>query len=93
LAERRVKAFIPPNPTSKRPHSYNPKGYKLPNLTECMFCQPDTTSRYLATILLAAAATWWISLSPEPTAPSRKPTLIKRSSLEGSGQLFESQLD
>jgi transposase len=39
LAERRVKAVIPPNPTRKHPHSYDPKAYKLRNLIERMFCR------------------------------------------------------
>jgi transposase len=44
LAERRVKAVIPPNPTRKHPHSYDPKAYKLRNLIERMFCRLKDTS-------------------------------------------------
>ena len=72
LAERRVKAVIPPNPTRKHPHSYDPKAYKLRNLIERMFCRLKDFRRiatrydkradiYLSTILLAAALTWWIN--------------------------------
>jgi transposase len=72
LAERRVKAVIPPNPTRKHPHSYDPKAYKLRNLIERMFCRLKDFRRiatrydkrvdiYLSTILLAAAVIWWIN--------------------------------
>ena len=71
LAERRVKAVIPPNPTRKHPHSYDSKSYKLRNLIERMFCRLKDFRRiatrydkradiYLSSILLAAAVTWWI---------------------------------
>jgi transposase len=72
LAERRVKAVIPPNPTRKHPHPYDPKAYKLRNLIERMFCRLKDFRRiatrydkradiYLSAILLAAAVTWWIN--------------------------------
>src|ERR1700684_3512386 len=72
LAERRVKAVIPPNPTRKHPHAYDPKAYKLRNLIERMFCRLKDFRRiatrydkraaiYLSAILLAAAITWWIN--------------------------------
>ena len=72
LAERRVKAVIPPNPTRKHPHAYDPKAYKLRNLIERMFCRLKDFRRiatrydkradiYLSAILLAAAVTWWIN--------------------------------
>jgi transposase len=72
LAERRVKAVIPPNPTRKHPHAYDPKAYKGRNLIERMFCRLKDFRRiatrydkradiFLSTILLAAAMTWWIN--------------------------------
>jgi transposase len=72
LAERRVKAVIPPNPARKHPHSYDPKAYKLRNLIERMFCRLKDFRRiatrydkradiYLSAIHLAAALTWWIN--------------------------------
>ena len=72
LAERRVKAVIPPNPTRKHPHAYDPKAYKGRNLIERMFCRLKDFRRiatrydkradiFLSTILLAAALTWWIN--------------------------------
>src|ERR1700727_1732243 len=65
LAERRVKAVIPPNPTRKHPHAYDAKAYKLRNLIERMFCRLKDFRRiatrydkradvYLSAILLAA---------------------------------------
>jgi transposase len=72
LAERRVKAVIPPNPTRKHPHAYDPKAYKGRNLIERMFCRLKDFRRiatrydkradiFFSTILLAAALTWWIN--------------------------------
>ena len=72
LAERRVKAVIPPNPTRKHPHKYDAKAYKGRNLIERMFCRLKDFRRiatrydkradiYLSAILLAAAITWWIN--------------------------------
>jgi transposase len=72
LAERRVKAVIPPNPTRKHPHKYDPKAYRLRNLIERMFCRLKDFRRiatrydkradtFLSAILLAAALTWWIN--------------------------------
>ena len=72
LAERRVKAVIPPNPTRKHPHPYDAKAYRLRNLIERMFCRLKDFRRiatrydkradiYLSAILLAAALTWWIN--------------------------------
>ena len=37
LAERRIKAVIPPNPTRKHPHRYDKTAYKARNLIERMF--------------------------------------------------------
>jgi len=72
LAERSVKAVIPPNPTRKHPHRYDKKAYKGRNLIERMFCRLKDFRRiatrydkradiYLSAILLAAAVTWWIN--------------------------------
>ena len=72
LAERRIKAVIPPNPTRKHPHTYDPKAYRGRNLIERMFCRLKDFRRiatrydkradiFLSTILLAAALTWWIN--------------------------------
>ena len=72
MAERRVKAVIPPNPTRKHPHRYDAKLYKDRNLIERMFCRLKDFRRiatrydkradiYLSAILLAATVTWWIN--------------------------------
>jgi transposase len=72
LYERKVRAVIPPNPTRKHPHSYDPRAYKSRNLIERMFCRLKDFRRiatrydkradiFLSTILLAAAFTWWIN--------------------------------
>lgn len=72
LAERRVRAVIPPNPTRKHPHHYDKRAYKGRNLIERMFCRLKDFRRiatrydkradiYLSAILLAAALTWWIN--------------------------------
>jgi IS5 family transposase len=39
LAQRRIKAVIPPNPTRKHPHRYNKTAYKGRNVIERMFCR------------------------------------------------------
>ena len=70
LAQRQIKAVIPPNPTRKHPHRYNKKAYKGRNVFERMFCRLKDFRRiatrygkradiYLSTVLLAAALTWW----------------------------------
>jgi transposase len=70
LAERRIKAVIPPNPTRKHPHRYDAKAYKARNLIERMFCRLKDFRRiatrddkradiFLSAVLLAAALTWW----------------------------------
>jgi transposase len=72
LAERRVKAVIPPSSTRKHPRAYDPKAYKSRNLIERMFCRLKDFRRiatrydkradiFLSTILLAAALTRWIN--------------------------------
>jgi transposase len=72
LAERRVKAVIPSNPTRKHPYAYDAAAYKARNLIERMFCRLKDFRRiatrydkradiFLSTVLLAAALTWWIN--------------------------------
>ena len=72
LAQRRIGAVIPPNPTRKHPHRYNKNAYKGRNVIERMFCRLKDFRRiatrydkradiYLSTILLAATLTWWIN--------------------------------
>jgi putative transposase len=72
LAERRVKAVIPSNPTRKHPYAYDSAAYKARNLIERMFCRLKDFRRiatrydkrvdiFLSTVLLAAALTWWIN--------------------------------
>lgn len=72
LAERRIKAVIPPNPTRKHPHRYDKAAYKGRNVIERMFCRIKDFRRvatrydkradiFLSTVLLAAALTWWIN--------------------------------
>jgi transposase len=39
LAQRRIKAVIPPNPTRKHPHRYDKTAYKGRNVIERMFCR------------------------------------------------------
>jgi putative transposase len=39
LAQRRIKAVIPPNPTRRHPHRYNKNAYKGRNVIERMFCR------------------------------------------------------
>ncbi|HEV8390813.1 MAG TPA: IS5 family transposase, partial [Dongiaceae bacterium] len=72
LAERRIKAVIPPNPTRKHPHRYDKTAYKGRNVIERMFCRLKDFRRvatrydkradiFLSTVLLAATLTWWIN--------------------------------
>jgi transposase len=72
LTQRSVKAVIPPNPTRKHPHVYDPRAYKRRNLIERMFCRLKDFRRiatrydkradiFFSAILLAAALTWWIN--------------------------------
>lgn len=72
LAQRRIKAVIPPNPTRKYPHRYDKLAYKGRNIIERMFCRLKDFRRiatrydkrgdiFLSAILLAAAITWWIN--------------------------------
>lgn len=72
LAGRRIAAVIPPNPTRKHSHRYDKTTYKGRNVIERMFCRlkdfRPIATRYdkradifRATILLAAAITWWVN--------------------------------
>jgi transposase len=72
LAERRIKAVIPPNPTRKHPNRYDKTAYKGRNVIERMFCRLKDFRRiatrydkradiFLSTILLAATVTWWLN--------------------------------
>ena len=70
LAQRRIKAVIPPNPTRKHPHRYDKRAYKGRNVIERMFCRLKDFRRiatrydkradiFLSTVHLAAALAWW----------------------------------
>jgi putative transposase len=72
LAQRRIKAVIPPNPTRKHPHRHNKNAYKGRNVIERMFYRLKDFRRiatrydkradiYLSVVLLAAALIWWIN--------------------------------
>jgi transposase len=72
LAEQGCQAVIPPNPTRKHPHAYDPQTYKQRNLIERMFCRLKDFRRiatrydkradtFLSAILIAAALIWWIN--------------------------------
>lgn len=72
LAERGCEAVIPPNPTRKHPHAYDPVAYRQRNLIERMFCRLKDFRRiatrydkradtFLSAILIAAALTWWLN--------------------------------
>jgi transposase len=72
LAQRRIKAVIPPNPTRKHPHRYNKTAYKGRNVIERMFCRLKDFRRlatrydklarnFLATAIIAATIIWWIN--------------------------------
>ena len=73
LAERGVEAVIPPNPTRKHPHPWDPQAYRARNLVERMFCRLKDFRRvatrydkrsdtYLSGVLIAAALTWWTAI-------------------------------
>ncbi|MBI3434147.1 MAG: transposase [Proteobacteria bacterium] len=72
LAERGVKAAIPPRPTCRHPHTYDAKADKGRNLIARKFCRPNELGRVATrcdkradidrpAILLAAALTWRIN--------------------------------
>lgn len=72
LAERGCQPVIPPNPTRRNPHSYDPIAYRARNLIERMFCRLKDFRRiatrydkridtFMSAIFIAAAITWWIN--------------------------------
>lgn len=72
LAERGCQAVIPPNPTRKHPHTYDPVTYRERNLIERMFCRLKDFRRiatrydkrsdtYLAAIFIVATLIWWLN--------------------------------
>ena len=77
LTERGCEAVIPPNPTRKHPHPYDPEAYKQRNLIERMFCRLKDFRRiatrydkrvdtFLSAILIAATLDMVAQLSPDP---------------------------
>jgi transposase len=71
LAQRRIKAVIPPNPTRKHPHRYNKNAYKGRNVIERMFCRLKDFRRiatrydrnavnFLAAVCIAATVSYWL---------------------------------
>jgi len=72
LTERGCEAVIPPNPTRKHPHSYDPIAYRARNLIERMFCRLKDFRRiatrydkradtFLSAIFVAATFAWWLN--------------------------------
>lgn len=72
LAQRGCEVVIPPNPTRKNPHSYDPVAYRNRNLIERMFCRLKDFRRiatrydkradtFLAAVLIAATLIWWLN--------------------------------
>lgn len=72
LAERGCEAVIPPNPTRKHPHDYDPIAYRTRNLIERMFCRLKDFRRiatrydkradtFLSAIFIAATFAWWLN--------------------------------
>lgn len=70
LAQRGIKAVIPPNPTRLNPQRYDKTAYKGRNVIERMFCRLKDFRRiatrydkradtFLSAVLLAATLTWW----------------------------------
>ncbi len=77
LEERGVQAVIPPNPTRRRPFSYDAEAYRSRNLIERMFCRLKDFRRiatrydkradiFLSGVLLAATLTWWTAIESGP---------------------------
>ena len=69
LTERGTEPVIPPNPTRKNPHAYDPDAYRGRNLIERMFCRLKDFRRiatrydkrainFLAGIYLASTLIW-----------------------------------
>jgi transposase len=72
LSEHGCQPVIPPNPTRKHPHTYDPQIYKQRNLVERMFCRLKDFRRiatrydkradtFLSAVLIAAALIWWLN--------------------------------
>lgn len=72
LAERGCEAVIPPNPTRKHPHDYDPIAYRGRNVIERMFCRLKDFRRiatrydkradtFLSAVLIAATLIWWLN--------------------------------
>jgi transposase len=72
LAQRKIRAVIPPNPTRKHPHRFDKRAYKERNLIERMFCRLKDFRRiatrydkradiFLSAVHLAAALVWWLN--------------------------------
>jgi transposase len=72
LAERGCQAVIPPNPTRRYPHAYDPIAYRRRNLIERMFCRLKDFRRiatrydkradtFLSAVFIAAAIVWWLN--------------------------------
>lgn len=77
LTERGSEPVIPPNPTRKNPHPYDPVVYRSRNTIERMFCRLKDFRRiatrydkradnFLSAVLIAAAVTWWIPIESGP---------------------------
>ena len=72
LAERGCQPVIPPNPTRKHPHTYDPVAYRERNLIERMFCRIKDFRRiatrydkradtYLSEIFIGTTLIWWLN--------------------------------
>jgi transposase len=70
LAQQGCQAVIPPNPTRKRPSTYDPILYKQRNAIERAFCRLKDFRRvhtrfdkradtFLSAVILAAIIIWW----------------------------------
>ncbi len=77
LVEHGCEPVIPPNPTRKHPHAYDPVAYRSRNTIERMFCRLKDFRRiatrydkradnFLSAVLLAAAVTWWMPIESRP---------------------------
>jgi transposase len=77
LVEHGCEPVIPPNPTRKHPHTYDPVAYRSRNTIERMFCRLKDFRRiatrydkradnFLSAVLLAAAVTWWTPIESIP---------------------------
>jgi transposase len=70
LVAQGIEPVIPPNPTRKHPHPWDPQIYRSRNLVERMFCRLKDFRRiatrydkradnFLSAVMLAATLTWW----------------------------------